>query len=80
MVAALLPVFMAMLDNLMMTNALPAIHKDLGASVEELQWFVNACTLSFAALILMAVALGGRFGRRAGDRRCGAHAALAHPA
>ena len=63
-VAASLPMFMATLDNLVMTNALPVIHDDLGASVEELQWFVNAYTLSFAGFILMAVALGDRFGRR----------------
>jgi EmrB/QacA subfamily drug resistance transporter len=62
--AASLPMFMATLDNLVMTNALPVIHADMGASVEELQWFVNAYTLSFATFILMAVALGDRFGRR----------------
>jgi EmrB/QacA subfamily drug resistance transporter len=63
-VAASIPMFMASLDNLVMTNALPVIHRDLGASVEELQWFVNAYTLSFATFILLAVALGDRFGRR----------------
>jgi EmrB/QacA subfamily drug resistance transporter len=63
-VAASLPMFMATLDNLVMTNALPVIRGDIGASVEELQWFVNAYTLSFASLILFAVALGDRFGRR----------------
>jgi len=63
-VAASIPMFMASLDNLVMTNALPVIHRDLGASVEQLQWFVNAYTLSFASFILMAVALGDRFGRR----------------
>jgi EmrB/QacA subfamily drug resistance transporter len=62
--AAGLPMFMAMLDNLVMTNALPVISVDLSASVEELQWFVNAFTLSFATFILMAAALGDRFGRR----------------
>jgi len=62
--AASLPMFMASLDNLVMTNALPVIHEDMGASVEQLQWFVNAYTLSFATFILMAVALGDRFGRR----------------
>jgi EmrB/QacA subfamily drug resistance transporter len=62
--AASIPMFMASLDNLVMTNALPVIHQDLGASVEELQWFVNAYTLSFATFILMSVALGDRFGRR----------------
>jgi EmrB/QacA subfamily drug resistance transporter len=63
-IAASLPMFMATLDNLVMTNALPSIRLDLGASVEELQWFVNAFTLSFATFILMAAALGDRFGRR----------------
>ncbi|TPX00917.1 MFS transporter, partial [Schumannella luteola] len=56
--------FMATLDNLVMTNALPAIRLDLDASIEELQWFMNAYTLAFASFILMAVALGDRFGRR----------------
>lgn len=59
-----IPMFMATLDNLVMTNALPVIRVELDASVEELQWFVNAYTLAFASLILMAVALGDRFGRR----------------
>ena len=59
-----LPMLMATLDNLVITNALPVIRVDLGASIEELQWFVNAYTLAFAAFILMAVALGDRLGRR----------------
>src|ERR1700712_3158140 len=63
-VAASLPMFMATLDNLVVTSALPVISKDLGASIEELQWVVNAYTLSFATFMLMAVALGDRFGRR----------------
>lgn len=62
--AASLPMFMATLDNLVMTNALPVLHAELGATVEELQWFVNAYTLSFASMILVASALGDRFGRR----------------
>jgi len=62
--AASLPMFMATLDNLVVTNALPVLQRDLGASIEQLQWFINAYSLSFASLILMAVALGDRFGRR----------------
>ena len=62
--AASLPMFMATLDNLVMTNALPVLHERLGATVEELQWFVNAYTLAFASMILVASALGDRFGRR----------------
>ncbi|TFB90937.1 DHA2 family efflux MFS transporter permease subunit [Cryobacterium algoricola] len=56
--------FMATLDNLVVTGALPVINRDLGASIEELQWVINAYSLSFATFMLMAVALGDRFGRR----------------
>lgn len=62
--AASVPMFMATLDNLVMTNALPVLHAELGASLEQLQWFVNAYTLAFASMILVASALGDRFGRR----------------
>lgn len=64
LVAASLPMFMATLDNLVMTSALPVIQADLGATVGQLQWFVNAYTLSFATLMLAAATLGDRLGRR----------------
>src|SRR4051794_6988864 len=64
LLAASLPMFMASLDNLVITSALPVIRADLGASIEQLQWFVNAYTLSFATLMLGASTLGDRFGRR----------------
>ena len=63
-VAASLPMFMATLDNLVMTTALPVVRADLGASVGELSWFVNAYTLSFATFMLPAATLGDRMGRR----------------
>lgn len=63
-VTASLPMFMATLDNLVVTSALPVIAHDLSASIEELQWVVNAYTLSFATLMLMTVGLGDRLGRR----------------
>jgi EmrB/QacA subfamily drug resistance transporter len=62
--AASLPMFMATLDNLVMTTALPVLRADLGASVGELSWFVNAYTLSFATFMLPAATLGDRVGRR----------------
>ncbi|WP_062130968.1 DHA2 family efflux MFS transporter permease subunit [Demequina aestuarii] len=62
--AASLPMFMAMLDNLVVTNALPVLAVELDASLEQLQWFINAYSLAFASFILMAVALGDRLGRR----------------
>ena len=56
--------FMATLDNLVVTTSLPVIRTDLGASIEDLEWTVNAYTLSFAVFLLMGAALGDRFGRR----------------
>ena len=57
--------FMVTLDNLVVTNALVSIREDLGASLEQLEWTVNAYTLSYAVFLLTAAALGDRFGRRA---------------
>jgi EmrB/QacA subfamily drug resistance transporter len=62
--ATSLPMFMATLDNLVMTSALPVVGRDLAASVDELAWFVNAYTLSFATFMLPAATLGDRWGRR----------------
>jgi EmrB/QacA subfamily drug resistance transporter len=55
---------MVMLDMLVVTTALSTIRLDLGASIEQLEWTVNAYTLSFAVLLMTAAALGDRFGRR----------------
>jgi EmrB/QacA subfamily drug resistance transporter len=57
-------VFMATLDNLVVTTALPVIREDLNATIESLEWTVNAYTLTFAVLLLTGAALGDRFGRR----------------
>ncbi|MFQ6394096.1 MFS transporter [Nocardia sp. KC 131] len=59
-----IPMFMVVLDNLVVTNALPVIRTELGASLSDLQWFVNAYTLAFASLLLTATVLGDRLGRR----------------
>jgi EmrB/QacA subfamily drug resistance transporter len=59
-----LALFMVTLDNLVVTTALPVIRKDLGASLEQLEWTVNAYTLTFAVLLLPGAALGDRLGRR----------------
>ncbi|HEY0473804.1 MAG TPA: MFS transporter [Kribbella sp.] len=59
-----IPMFMVTLDNLVVTNALPVIKTQLGASLTDLQWFINAYTLSFATLLLTASAIGDRLGRR----------------
>jgi EmrB/QacA subfamily drug resistance transporter len=56
--------FMAQLDNLVVTTALPVIRADLHASLSSLEWTVNAYTLTFAVLLLPGASLGERFGRR----------------
>ena len=56
--------FMVALDTLVVITALPAIHHDVGGSLSTLQWTVNAYTLTFAAGIITAAALGDRLGRR----------------
>jgi len=55
---------MVALDTLVVSTALTTIRLDLGASIEELEWTVNAYNLSLAVLLLPAAALGDRFGRR----------------
>jgi EmrB/QacA subfamily drug resistance transporter len=57
-------IFMVSLDNLVVTNALTSIRQDLGASLEALEWTVNAYTLAFAVFLLTGAALGDRYGRR----------------
>src|SRR3954447_22787629 len=56
--------FMVALDTLVVSTALTSIRQDLGASVEDLEWTVNAYNLTFAVLLLPAAALGDRLGRR----------------
>jgi EmrB/QacA subfamily drug resistance transporter len=59
-----LALFMVSLDNLVVTTALPVIRHNLHASISQLEWTVNAYTLTFAVLLLTGAALGDRFGRR----------------
>ncbi|MEU4588489.1 MFS transporter [Kitasatospora aureofaciens] len=56
--------FMAALDNLVVTTALPSIREELGGGLSDLEWTVSAYTLSFAVLLMFGAALGDRFGRR----------------
>ena len=56
--------FMAALDNLVVTTALPSIRQDLGGGLEDLEWTVSAYTLTFAVLVMFGAVLGDRFGRR----------------
>jgi len=56
--------FMVVLDNLVVSTAIPVLRVDLDASLEQLEWTVNAYTLTFAVLLLTGAALGDRFGRK----------------
>jgi EmrB/QacA subfamily drug resistance transporter len=59
-----LGLFMMVLDNLVVNVALPSIHRDLGASIQTLEWTVNAYILAYAVLLLTGAALGDRLGRK----------------
>ena len=56
--------FMVVLDNLVVNVALPSIHRDLGASIQALEWTVSAYVLAYAVFLLTGSALGDRFGRK----------------
>src|SRR5215467_6566511 len=55
---------MVALDALVVATALNTMRIDLHASIEALEWTMNAYNLSFAVLLLTGAALGDRFGRR----------------
>src|SRR3954454_6889416 len=57
-------VFLVVVDNTIVNVALPTLNRELGASVSELQWIVDAYSLVFAGLLLAAGGLGDRVGRK----------------
>jgi EmrB/QacA subfamily drug resistance transporter len=56
--------FMPVLDNLVVNVAMPTIQRSLSAGVSELQWIVDAYTLTFASFILTGGTLGDVYGRK----------------
>lgn len=56
--------FIASVDIVVVSTALPSLRVHLGANVSDLEWTINAYNLVFASLMLTGVALGDRFGRR----------------
>src|SRR5713101_8064988 len=56
--------FMIMLDNTIVTVALPSIERNLHMSISSLEWIVTAYTLTFAALLVTGGKLGDLYGRR----------------
>lgn len=64
LILASLGSFLAALDVVVVATALPVLRTELGASLSQLEWTLNAYNLAFACLILTGAALGDRFGRR----------------
>ncbi|MQY09183.1 MFS transporter [Actinomadura macrotermitis] len=64
LLATVLGSSVAMLDSTVVNVALPRLARDLGASMADLQWTVNAYTLTLAGFILLGGSLGDRYGRR----------------
>jgi EmrB/QacA subfamily drug resistance transporter len=64
LVAAVLGSGLAGIDATVVNVALPAIGDDLNAGFGDLQWTINAYTLTLASLILLGGSLGDRYGRR----------------
>lgn len=56
--------FIVGLDNTVVNLAVPAIQRDLHASVSELQWTLDAYMLAVASLVILGGSTGDRFGRR----------------
>jgi len=55
---------MAFLDGTALTVALPALQRELGASMAGLQWTVDAFLLTLSAFLLLGGTLGDVFGQR----------------
>ncbi|MEU4805110.1 DHA2 family efflux MFS transporter permease subunit [Actinosynnema sp. NPDC023587] len=64
LLATAAPMFLVSLNNLVVTNALPVMSRELGMGPSGSQWVVHAYALAFAGLLLTGAALGDRFGRR----------------
>ncbi len=65
LVAVSVGTFMLLLDITVVNTALPSIQRDLSASFTDVQWVIDAYTLSLAAIVLTAGSLADRLGRRA---------------
>src|SRR5437899_12999918 len=64
LVAMVFGLFMPVLDNLVVNVALPTIQVKLGAGISQLQWVIDAYTLTFASFMLTGGALGDLYGRK----------------
>lgn len=64
LVVTCLGFFIVLLDSSIIVMALPTIQADLHLGMPDMLWVVNANTLPFAAFMLTADTLSGRFGRK----------------
>jgi EmrB/QacA subfamily drug resistance transporter len=62
--ALCLAFFVEMVDNTLLSIALPTIGRDLGGDTTSLQWITGAYSLTFGGLLLTAGSIADRFGRR----------------
>ena len=62
--ALCLAFFVEMVDNTLLSIALPTIGRDLGGGTTDLQWVTGAYSLTFGGLLLTAGSVADRFGRR----------------
>jgi EmrB/QacA subfamily drug resistance transporter len=62
--ALCLAFFVEMVDNTLLSIALPTIGRDLGSSTTALQWVTSAYSLTFGGLLLTAGSMADRLGRR----------------
>jgi EmrB/QacA subfamily drug resistance transporter len=62
--ALCLAFFVEMVDNTLLSIALPTIGRDLGSGTTALQWVTGAYSLTFGGLLLTAGSLADRLGRR----------------
>ncbi|PZR75007.1 MAG: MFS transporter [Chthoniobacterales bacterium] len=64
LIATIFASSMAFIDGTVVNVALPALQKDLNATVIDVQWVIEAYSLFLAALLLVGGSLGDRYGRR----------------
>src|SRR5579872_3269976 len=64
LIAVCIGIFMLLLDITVVNVALPDIQRSLHSSFSDLQWVVDAYSLTLAAFLLTAGVVGDMFGRR----------------
>ncbi|RSM83875.1 MFS transporter [Kibdelosporangium aridum] len=64
LVVLVLSTLVLVIDNMVLTVAVPPLSADLGASPQDIQWILDSYILVFAGLLLTSGSLGDRFGRR----------------